>query len=115
MSDLAKRAVACKHWRWMPGSAFDTGLRYDGFARPHRPCHARLCAGAGAGGVARRDDRDRSDTRGGRATRLGDRGLGSTVTGQWDRTLLHRSRSPDCCVGGCTMKYGKKPVNDSSA
>ena len=33
MSDLAKRAVACKHWRWMPGSAFDTGLRYDGFAQ----------------------------------------------------------------------------------
>ena len=31
--DLAKRAVACKHWRWMPGSAFDTGLRYDEFAQ----------------------------------------------------------------------------------
>ena len=26
MQDLARRAVACKHWRWMPGMAID-GLR----------------------------------------------------------------------------------------
>lgn len=28
--ELAKRAVACRHWRWMPGMlAFDTDLRLD--------------------------------------------------------------------------------------
>lgn len=28
--ELARRAVACKHWRWMPGMlALDTGLRLD--------------------------------------------------------------------------------------
>lgn len=25
MSDLAKRAVACKHWRWMPGMRLQNG------------------------------------------------------------------------------------------
>jgi hypothetical protein len=30
MTDLAKRAVASPHWRWMPGMlAADTGLRLD--------------------------------------------------------------------------------------
>jgi hypothetical protein len=29
-NELAKRAVACKGWRWMPGMlALDTGLRLD--------------------------------------------------------------------------------------
>ena len=29
---LARRAVACRGWRWMPGMlASDTGLRYDEF------------------------------------------------------------------------------------
>ena len=28
--EMAQRAVACKHWRWMPGMlAMDTGLRLD--------------------------------------------------------------------------------------
>ena len=27
MSDLSKRAVACKAWRWMPGMALETGQR----------------------------------------------------------------------------------------
>ena len=27
MSDLSKRAVACKGWRWMPGMLTDGGLR----------------------------------------------------------------------------------------
>ena len=30
MTELAKRAVACRGWRWMPGMlAADTGLRLD--------------------------------------------------------------------------------------
>ena len=29
MSDLAKRAVACKHWRWMPGMSTDGMLVVD--------------------------------------------------------------------------------------
>jgi len=30
MIELAKKAVACKDWRWMPGMlALDTGLRLD--------------------------------------------------------------------------------------
>ena len=29
-NELAKRAIACKHWRWMPGMlALDTDLRLD--------------------------------------------------------------------------------------
>ena len=32
LQTLARRAVACKGWRWMPGMlASDTGLRYDEF------------------------------------------------------------------------------------
>lgn len=27
MTELAKRAVACKRWRWLPGMAFDGGGR----------------------------------------------------------------------------------------
>lgn len=27
MMDLARRAVACKHWRWMPGMTTTTGIR----------------------------------------------------------------------------------------
>lgn len=26
-NELAKRAVACKHWRWMPGMLIDDGTR----------------------------------------------------------------------------------------
>lgn len=34
LQTLARRAVACKGWRWMPGMlASDTGLRYDEFTQ----------------------------------------------------------------------------------
>jgi hypothetical protein len=29
LEDLGRRAVACKHWRWMPGMLVD-GIRIDG-------------------------------------------------------------------------------------
>jgi hypothetical protein len=35
MSDLAKRAVACRHWRWMPGMLIDDGTRLSA-PLPHR-------------------------------------------------------------------------------
>jgi hypothetical protein len=28
-TELAKRAVACKHWRWMPGMSISDGLLHD--------------------------------------------------------------------------------------
>jgi len=32
MKEIAQRAVACKHWRWIPGMlSSDTGLRLDEF------------------------------------------------------------------------------------
>ena len=32
MTDLAKRAVACKHWRWMPRMVDTTGLTFVEYA-----------------------------------------------------------------------------------
>ena len=97
MSDLAKRAVACKHWRWMPGSAFDTGLRYDGFAQ--------FMLDDWEGEIP-----DLTDP----AT-LGC--LSALVREAWDGCGAPWTKASLSLrnAGGCTMKYGKKPVNDSSA
>ena len=43
MLDLARRAVACKGWRWMPGMRTTEGMRtiHDPRLWPDRPCAIR--------------------------------------------------------------------------
>jgi hypothetical protein len=43
MLDLARRAVACKGWRWMPGMRTTDGMRtiHDPGLWPDRPCAIR--------------------------------------------------------------------------
>lgn len=48
LESLARRAVACKHWRWMPGMLTTLGLRIDAVDKRGEPYRSgRYYDGAG--------------------------------------------------------------------
>ena len=48
LADLGRRAVACKHWRWMPGMLLLWKLHERGGTYKGRVCHLG-CSDSGAG------------------------------------------------------------------